>query len=596
MTDLLKSAAAKSVNSLFSDKFTEGNELRPADFLINIPPADFPGDLTIVLFPIAKKAGVSPDILGNQLGESLLKSFFQLKSYEVVKGFLNLSYSDAYRLEIFNTCKNHPNLGLPELNPASPAVMVEYPSPNTNKPLHLGHLRNVFLGASVVRILEASGKKVIPVCLFNDRGIHICKSMVARQKFMPKDTPESLGMKGDKFVGLCYVKFSDAYKNEVSELIASGIPKEQAEKEAPIQKEVEAMLLKWEDGDPETRQLWNLMNGWCYAGMDETFGRLEISFQKRYYESEIYNIGKETVKEGLEKGVFFTKPDGSVWIDLTDAKLDEKVILRANGTTIYITQDIAIAYQKQGDFNFEQSIYVVGNEQDYHFKVLFEILKRLGMKAADKLFHLSYGMVELPTGKMKSREGTVVDADDLLDDMVDIARQRAEEAGKTEELSDEEKKALFETIGYGALRYFILKVDPKKRMVFNPEESIDMQGNTGPFIQYTHARCCSVLRKAGDLNTDYGTYLPMDKEWRIIRRIANFPDTVEQAAKTLDPSGIAQFAYELAKEYNQFYQEISILNESDADARIFRLNMTELCARTLNKALYLLGITAPSKM
>jgi len=596
MTDLLKSAAAKSVNSLFSDKFTEGNELRPADFLINIPPADFPGDLTLVLFPIAKKAGVSPDVLGQQLGEALLNSFAQLKSFEVVKGFLNLSYSDAYRLEIFNSCKNHPNLGLPELNPASPAVMVEYPSPNTNKPLHLGHLRNVFLGASVVRILEASGKKVIPVCLFNDRGIHICKSMVARQKFMPKDTPESLGMKGDKFVGLCYVKFSDAYKNEVSELIASGIPKEQAEKEAPIQKEVEAMLLKWEDGDPETRQLWNLMNGWCYAGMDETFGRLEISFQKRYYESEIYNIGKETVKEGLEKGVFFTKPDGSVWIDLTDAKLDEKVILRANGTTIYITQDIAIAYQKQGDFNFEQSIYVVGNEQDYHFKVLFEILKRLGMKAADKLFHLSYGMVELPTGKMKSREGTVVDADDLLDDMVDIARQRAEEAGKTEELSDEEKKALFETIGYGALRYFILKVDPKKRMVFNPEESIDMQGNTGPFIQYTHARCCSVLRKAGDLNTDYGTYLPMDKEWRIIRRIANFPDTVEQAAKTLDPSGIAQFAYELAKEYNQFYQEISILNESDADARIFRLNMTELCARTLNKALYLLGIIAPSKM
>jgi len=596
MTDLLKSAAATSVNSLFSDKFTEGNELRPADFLINIPPADFPGDLTLVLFPIAKKAGVSPDILGNQLGESLLKSFSQLKSYEVVKGFLNLSYSDAYRLEIFNTYKNHPNLGLPELNPSSPAVMVEYPSPNTNKPLHLGHLRNVFLGASVVRILEASGKKVIPVCLFNDRGIHICKSMVARQKFMPKDTPESLGMKGDKFVGLCYVKFSDAYKNEVSELIASGIPKEQAEKEAPIQKEVEAMLLKWEDGEPETRQLWNLMNGWCYAGMDETFGRLEISFQKRYYESEIYNIGKETVKEGLEKGVFFTKPDGSVWIDLTDAKLDEKVILRANGTTIYITQDIAIAYQKQSDFNFEQSIYVVGNEQDYHFKVLFEILKRLGMKAADKLFHLSYGMVELPTGKMKSREGTVVDADDLLDDMVDIARQRAEEAGKTEELSDEEKKALFETIGYGALRYFILKVDPKKRMVFNPEESIDMQGNTGPFIQYTHARCCSVLRKAGDLNADYGAYLPMDKEWRIIRRIAAFPDTVEQAAKTLDPSGIAQFAYELAKEYNQFYQEISILNESDADARIFRLNMTELCARTLNKALYLLGITAPSKM
>lgn len=596
MTDLVKSAAAKSVNSLFSEKFTDGNELRPADFLINIPPADFPGDLTLVLFPIAKKAGVSPDVLGQQLGESLLSSFAQLKSFEVVKGFLNLSYSDAYRLEIFSTCKNHPNLGLPELNPASPAVMVEYPSPNTNKPLHLGHLRNVFLGASVVRILEASGKKVIPVCLFNDRGIHICKSMVARQKFMPNDTPESLGMKGDKFVGLCYVKFSDAYKNEVSELIASGIPKEQAEKEAPIQKEVEAMLLKWENNDPETRQLWNLMNGWCYAGMDETFSRLEVSFQKRYYESEIYNIGKETVKEGLEKGVFFNKPDGSVWIDLTDAKLDEKVILRANGTTIYITQDIAIAYQKQADFNFEQSIYVVGNEQDYHFKVLFEILKRLGMKAADKLFHLSYGMVELPTGKMKSREGTVVDADDLLDDMVDIARQRAEEAGKTDELSDEEKKALFETIGYGALRYFILKVDPKKRMVFNPEESIDMQGNTGPFIQYTHARCCSVLRKAGELSTNFGAYLPMDKEWRIIRRIAAFPDTVEQAAKTLDPSGIAQFAYELAKEYNQFYQEISILNETDADARIFRLNMTELCSRTLNKALYLLGITAPSKM
>ena len=595
MTDHIKSGAAEILNTRFSDKLGD-NLFTSSDFLLNTPPADFPGDITVVLFPVAKRVGMAPDALGNILGELLVEKLEGVSAFSVVKGFLNLTYSDAYRLEVFEKYYSDVLIGLPELKPDATAVMVEYPSPNTNKPLHLGHLRNIFLGASVSRIAEANGQKVIPVCLFNDRGIHICKSMVARQKFLPNETPETTAMKGDKFVGDCYVKYSDAYKAEVELLVSNGMPKDQAEKEAPIQKEVEAMLLKWEKGDAETRELWTLMNGWCYDGMQQTFDKLDVRFDKKYYESEIYNIGKETVKEGLEKGVFFTAPDGSVRIDLTDVKLDEKVVLRANGTTIYITQDIAIAYQKQNDFDFGQSIYVVGNEQDYHFKVLFEILKRLGMKAADKLFHLSYGMMELPTGKMKSREGTVVDADDLLDEMTIIARQKSEDAQKSEHLGEEEKKVLFEQVGYGALRYFILKVDPKKKMIFNPEESIDMQGNTGPFIQYTHARCRSVLRKAGEFTRGYGTYLANDKEWAVIRRISNFAETVETAGKTFNPAGIANFAYELAKEYNQFYHDHQILNEPDENAKFFRLRMTELAARTLNKALYLLGIAAPEKM
>ena len=597
MTDAIKAAAAELLNAQFSEKLSGENALKPSDFLINTPPADFPGDLTVVLFPVAKRTGMAPDALGNLLGAALTETFPQLARYEVVKGFLNLTYSDAHRLDVFRTYHAHPRIGLPEFDPDAPALMVEYPSPNTNKPLHLGHLRNIFLGASVSRIAEANGRRVIPVCLFNDRGVHICKSMVARQRFLPDATPETLGMKGDKFVGECYVRFSDALKAEVAELMAAGMTKEQAEKEAPLQKEVEAMLVKWEENDPDTRALWTLMNGWCYEGMQQTFDRLDVRFDKKYYESEIYNIGKETVKEGLEKGVFFTKPDGSVWIDLSDVKLDEKVVLRANGTSIYITQDIAIAYQKQQDFDFGQSVYVVGNEQDYHFKVLFEILKRLGMKAADKLFHLSYGMVELPTGRMKSREGTVVDADDLLDDMVKVARQKSEEAEKSADLAEEEKDTLFAHVGYGALRYFILKVDPKKKIIFNPEESVEMQGNTGPFIQYTHARCRSVVRKAeGFSYTDSGTYLPNDKEWKVIRRVSQFAETVENAGKSFDPSIVANFAYELAKEYNQFYHEYSVLNEVDEQARNFRLQLTDLTARTLHKALYVLGITAPEKM
>lgn len=595
MTDHIKSGAADIINTRFAEKLGE-NMLAPSDFLLNTPPADFPGDITVVLFPVAKRVGMAPDTLGNLLGEALAGRLEGVASFSVVKGFLNLTYSDAYRLDVFRTYQDDPRIGLPETKKDAPAVMVEYPSPNTNKPLHLGHLRNIFLGTSVSRIAEANGKRVIPVCLFNDRGVHICKSMVARQRFLPHETPETTGMKGDKFVGDCYVRFAKAHKSEAAALVAAGMSEEQAGKEAPIQKEVEAMLLKWEDNDPETRALWSLMNGWCYEGMQYTFDSLGVSFEKKYYESEIYNIGKETVKEGLEKGVFFTAPDGSVRIDLTDVKLDEKVVLRANGTSIYITQDIAIAYRKQEDFDFGQSIYVVGNEQDYHFKVLFEILKRLGMKAADKLFHLSYGMVELPTGKMKSREGTVVDADDLLEEMTLIARGESDKAGKSDGFTEEEKKKLFEQVGYGALRYFMLKVDPKKKMVFNPEESIDMQGNTGPFIQYSHARCLSVLRKAGPFTPGYGDYVPNDKEWKVIRRVSGFAEAVETADKTFDPSGIAHFAYELAKEYNQFYQEINIMNETDAQAKNFRLVMTELAARTLKKALYLLGIEAPDRM
>jgi arginyl-tRNA synthetase len=596
MTEHLKISAADIVSALYGDKLPSDNQLGPDDFLLNTPPADFPGDLTLVLFPIAKRVSANPMELGAALGEKLMERHDGLARFEVVKGFLNLTYSDSYRLGLFRELLQDMDTEFPKPGADAPAVLLEYPSPNTNKPLHLGHLRNVFLGHSVSRILEASGKRVIPVCLFNDRGIHICKSMVARQRFMPDSTPESSGMKPDKFVGNCYVKFSDEYKAQVNELMARGMAKEQAEKEAPIQKEVEQMLIQWEENDPEVRTLWAEMNGWCYAGMQTTFDRLGIRFEKKYYESDIYNIGKETVKEGLEKGVFFTRPDGSVWVNLTDTGLDEKVVLRANGTSIYITQDIAIAYQKQKDFSFGQSIYVVGNEQDYHFKVLFEILRRLGMKAADRLYHLSYGMVELPSGKMKSREGTVVDADDLLDEMTEIARQKAEEAGKSGDFTGEEKMKLYADIGYGALRYFILKVDPKKRMIFNPEESIDMQGNTGPFIQYTHARCKSVLRRAEGVGNDFGGYVPQEKEWKVIRRMAQLPETVSVAAAKLDPSGVAAFAYELAKEFNQFYQDISILNEPDTGAKAFRLQLTEITANALKRALYLLGIEAPEKM
>lgn len=595
MENQIKESSAAILTKEFAEKLGN-NTLQASDFLLNTPPADFPGDITVVLFPIAKKVGMNPEALGNWLGEALVQQLDEIVRFDVVKGFLNLTYSDAYRLSIFEKYYLDERVGLPELKADAPAVMVEYPSPNTNKPLHLGHLRNIFLGASISRIMEANGRKVIPVCLFNDRGVHICKSMVARKNFMPTETPQTTGVKGDKFVGDCYVTYSDKFKAEVDVLVSNGMSKEQAEKEAPIYKEVEEMLIKWEENEPETRALWNLMNGWCYEGMQETFDKLEIRFDKKYYESEIYNIGKETVKEGLEKGIFFTAPDGSVRIDLTDVKLDEKVVLRANGTSIYITQDIAIAYQKQKDFDFEQSIYVVGNEQDYHFKVLFEILKRLGMQAADKLYHLSYGMVELPTGKMKSREGTVVDADDLLKEMAVIARQKADEAGKSADLTEDEKADLYEKVGYGALRYFILKVDPKKKMIFNPEESIDLQGNTGPFIQYTHARCRSVLRKAGEYSQGYGNYLANDKEWKVVRRIAQFASAVETAAKSFDPSGVAAFAYELAKEYNQFYHDYSVINEPDTNAKHFRIQLTELTAKTLKKALYLLGISAPEKM
>lgn len=596
MNDQIKAGAAELLNGFFAEKLAE-NVLTPGDFLLNTPPADFPGDITVVLFPVAKRVGMAPDALGTLLGEKLTEKFDELASFSVVKGFLNLTYSDLYRFRVFQTRYSDPRIGLPGFDPNAPAVMVEYPSPNTNKPLHLGHLRNIFLGASVSRIAEANGRRVIPVCLFNDRGVHICKSMVARQRFLPDETPETLGVKGDKFVGECYVRFSNAYKEEVAALIAQGRTKEQAEKEAPLQQEVEAMLIKWEENDPETRALWNLMNGWCYEGMQVTFDRLGVRFDKKYYESESYNIGKETVKEGLEKGLFFTKPDGSVWIDLTDIKLDEKVLLRANGTTLYMTQDIAIAYQKQQDFDFGQSIYVVGNEQDYHFKVLFEILKRLGMKAADKLFHLSYGMVELPTGKMKSREGTVVDADDLLDEMVVVARQKSEEAEKSADLAEDEKDALFAQVGYGALRYFILKVDPKKKIIFNPEESLDMQGNTGPFIQYTHARCRSILRKAGDWDKDaVQQHLPNEREWKVIRQVSLLPEVLLAADRTFDPSLMANYAYELAKEYNRFFHECSVLNEADETVKKFRLQLTDLTARTLDKALYVLGIDAPEKM
>lgn len=569
---------------------------KPEDILINKTPAEFTGHLTLVLFPFIKRCGKSPEMLGNLLGSGLKEQIGEIQSFNIVKGFLNLELSAGYWQNYFYTFSKLPNLGLPTPDENSETVLIEYPSPNTNKPLHLGHLRNIFLGSSLIEIFKANGKQVIPVCLFNDRGTNISKSMVAWQLYANGATPSSTGMKGDKFVGDYYVRYSDEYKKQVQTLIDSGMPEEQAKKEAELDKEVNRMLIEWENGNAEIRSLWKTMNDWVYSGFDQTFHRLGIRFEKYYHESDVYNLGKETVREGLIKGVFTTREDGSVWIDMKDKGLDEKVILRSNGTSIYITQDIAVAYLKQKDFKYQRSIYVVGNEQDHHFKVLFEILSRLGMQAADKLYHLSYGMVELPTGKMKSREGTVVDADDLLDEMVETAGKISEELGKLEGKTEVEKQHLFETIGIGALRYFILKVDPKKRMIFNPQESVDMHGHTAPFIQYTHARICSILRKAGEQSETNGSYTASEKEIGMIALLSEFPIVVAQAEQEYNPSVVANYIYELAKGFNQFYHDYPIATETDAAARAFRINLTAYCGAVIKRGLGLLCIGAPEKM
>ncbi|MFD2101600.1 arginine--tRNA ligase [Flagellimonas iocasae] len=559
---------------------------------------DFEGDVTVVVFPMLRFVKGNPVQIGTQIGEYLQKNVAEVAKCNVVQGFLNIVIEDSYYLNFFNSIKAEVDYGYVK-TPSTDAIMVEYSSPNTNKPLHLGHIRNNLLGYSVAEILKASGKKVYKTQIINDRGIHICKSMLAWQKFGEGETPESSDLKGDHLVGKYYVAFDKAYKEQIAELVDDGMDKEKAEKEAPILLEAQEMLRKWEAGDVEVVSLWKKMNSWVYAGFDTTYKNMGVDFDKLYYESDTYLLGRDVVKEGLEKGVFFKKKDGSVWIDLTDDGLDEKIVLRSDGTAVYMTQDIGTAIQRVTDFpDINGMVYTVGNEQDYHFKVLFLILKKLGYSWAEQLYHLSYGMVDLPSGKMKSREGTVVDADDLIQNMEETAETISAELGKLEGYSEEEKKVLYRTIGLGALKYYILKVDPKKRILFNPEESVDFQGNTGPFIQYTYARIQSILRKAEDVRSSaVETSLKLhEKEKELLKGIQLFPETVQLAAENFSPALIANYTYDLVKEFNSFYQQVSILGEPDAQKKQFRVQLSQKVGEVIQSAFRLLGIDVPERM
>jgi arginyl-tRNA synthetase len=558
---------------------------------------EFEGQLTIVVFPIVRFSKKSPEITANELGAYLQENVADITGFNVIKGFLNLSISEAYWLNLFNNEVLKPDFGL--IPSSGKKVMVEYSSPNTNKPLHLGHVRNNLLGYSVSELLKANGAEVFKVNLVNDRGIHICKSMLAWQKWSNGETPESSGIKGDHLVGKYYVIFDKEYKKEIDTLKEAGQTEDEAKKNAPLIKEAQAMLLAWENGDPEVKDLWSKMNGWVYDGFAVTYKNLGVDFDKYYYESNTYLLGKDTVEEGLAKGVFFKKEDGSVWIDLTEDGLDQKLVLRADGTSVYITQDLGTAQMKYDDFAMDESIYVVGNEQDYHFKVLFLILQKLGKTWATGLHHLSYGMVDLPNGKMKSREGTVVDADDLVKEMIETAKQKTEALGKINDFSAEEKETLYHNIGLGALKYFLLKVEPKKRLLFDPAESIDFQGNTGPFIQYTHARIKSLLNKAGySAAATTAADLSISKtELEMIMLLANYPNEIGIAARGFSPASLANYLYEVAKMFNKFYHEVPpIIKEEDAALRQLRLNLSAVVAHILKAGMRLLGITVPERM
>lgn len=559
---------------------------------------DFEGDLTVVVFPMLRYVKGNPVQIGTQIGEYLKENMDEVAKCNVVQGFLNIVIEDSYYLNFFNSIKDEVDFGYVK-SKSNDAIMVEYSSPNTNKPLHLGHIRNNLLGYSVAEILKASGKKVYKTQIINDRGIHICKSMLAWEKFGNGETPETSGLKGDHLVGKYYVAFDKAYKEQVAEFVAGGVEKEKAEKEAPILLEAQEMLRKWEAGNAEVVSLWKKMNSWVYEGFDITYKNLGVDFDKLYYESDTYLLGRDVVKDGLEKGVFFKKEDGSVWIDLTEDGLDEKIVLRSDGTAVYMTQDIGTAIQRVTDFpDINGMVYTVGNEQDYHFKVLFLILKKLGYTWAEQLYHLSYGMVDLPSGKMKSREGTVVDADDLIQSMEDTAEAISEELGKLEGYSDAEKKELYRTIGLGALKYYILKVDPKKRILFNPEESVDFQGNTGPFIQYTYARIQSILRKADfDVSTALDMTLVLhEKEKELLKQVQLFPETVQLAAENYSPALIANYTYDLVKEFNSFYQQVSILGEPDEQKKKLRVLLSKKVGEVIKSAFLLLGIDVPERM
>ena len=563
---------------------------------------EFEGNLTVVVFPFLRASKKSPEATATEIGDYLVEHCEAVKTYNVVKGFLNITIEPKFWLTVFAHLDLMKEYGFKEETPESPLVMIEYSSPNTNKPLHLGHIRNNLLGFSLSRILKANGNKVVKTNIVNDRGIHICKSMLAWQKWGNGDTPESVGKKGDHLIGDYYVAFDRHYKAEVAELMEKNpnMTKEEAEAASPLMQQARDMLRRWEAGDEEIRSLWRTMNSWVYAVFDETYKRLGVDFDKIYYESETYLEGKEKVLEGLEKGIMYRKEDGSVWADLTDAGLDHKLLLRSDGTSVYMTQDIGTAKLRYQDYPIDKMIYVVGNEQNYHFQVLSLLLDRLGFKWGKDLVHFSYGMVELPEGKMKSREGTVVDADDLMDEMVDNAKKTSEELGKLDGMPQEEADKIAEIIGLGALKYFILKVDPRKNMTFNPKESIDFNGNTGPFIQYTYARIQSVLRKAAEAGIER-TFDPEkvtlgDKEIALIQRLADFADIVAEAGRNYSPALIANYAYDLVKEYNQFYHDYQIMRESDQNVRAFRLNLSEAVGNAVRRAFWMLGIDVPERM
>lgn len=590
ISKIIREKAIEAIESLHGIRFTE------RDFQVSPTKPEFEGDYTIVLFSLIKQLKSSPDTLGNALGNKMIADdpdFFD--SFNIIKGFLNFTIKPAFLLDMLNKHYQDPCFGKAPLN--GKKIMVEYSSPNTNKPLHLGHLRNNFLGRSIAEILKANGYDVFKTCIVNDRGIHICKSMIAWNRYGNQATPDSTGTKGDHFVGDYYVKFNDAYKLEVEQLIAEGMDKAAAEKEAPIMKEAQQMLLDWENGKPEVIELWKKMNQWVYAGFDVTYKRIGTDFAKTYYESETYLLGKDTVELGLTKGVFYRKPDGSVWIDLTEEGLDEKLVLRKDGTSVYITQDIGLAQKKYDEFGMDQSIYVIGDEQNYHMKVLQLICKKLGLPYADGIHHLSYGMVELPTGKMKSREGTVVDADDLIDEMVSISREHTQNLGKVKDFSEQELIELYDTIGLGALKYFLLRVDPKKKMIFNPEESIDFHGFTGPFVQYTHARIKSVLRKSviDPAFKDFPSPL-LKAEKDLLLLTEHYEVVLKQAADDFDPSVIATYLFQLAQSFNSFYAALSIGNAESEEKKQLRLKISSLVATIESSGMELLGIKVPEKM
>lgn len=590
---LIAGSAAEAVRQLW------GAEVDASLLQVQITRKEFDGDYTLVVFPLLKMSHLAPEATGNAIGQWMLENVPEVGGYNTVKGFLNISLSNVYWNEVFTEAFRSEDFG--QLPATGKTIMVEFSSPNTNKPLHLGHVRNNLLGWSVSRLLEANGHKVLKVNLVNDRGIHICKSMLAWLKTANGETPETSGKKGDHLVGDCYVAFNDIYKKEVDELVSGGMSKEEAEKNAPSLKEAQEMLLKWEQGDPEVRALWEKMNSWVYDGFNKTYADLGISFDRIYYESQTYLLGKALVQKGLEMGVFERHEDGSVWCDLTSDGLDQKLLLRSDGTSVYMTQDLGTAERRFEEYSLDELIYVVGNEQNYHFQVLKLILKKLGFDWSDSIYHLSYGMVELPEGKMKSREGTVVDADDLLEKMYNTAKETSLELGKLDDMSEAEQDELFRMLSLGALKYFIIKVDPRKTMLFDPKESIDFNGNTGPFIQYTHARIKSILRKAAAQGIDYATNSDAGvelspKEVRIVKILNNFPNKIAEAGEAHSPAIVANYAYELAKEFNQYYHDTPILREENKAVLAFRLQLIELIARVLTKAMDILGIKLPERM